>query len=154
LRVLYWLCCLSVLIVLWQACYGLFINPQSFDSPGVQIAYWAVGVGVGVAVIAIWAELLRRRRLFGIACLAVAALHVCVGALFNLEMAGGGTSPLGGALQVLRAWDLTTWYYCWNWMAILLNAAACFYLLRNELARWLRGAAVEGRGFLVGEREP
>jgi len=150
LRALYWLCGASVLVVLWQACYWLFINPESFASPAVQITYW--GVSVAVAVVAMWAKLLRRRRLFGIACLAGAALHVCVGGLFNLAMAG--SDPVGGTLNVLRTWDLTTWSYCWNWMAILVNAAACFYLLRYELPRWLRGQDVRRQGFQIGTGEP
>jgi hypothetical protein len=77
-------------------------------------------------------------------------LHIVVTGYFNLGILVSGT-PQGVAGQIVApgAWDVDMLVFFWNWAAIAINAAVCYYVLRYEWPRWARGGPPVERGFFV-----
>lgn len=142
----------SVTVGAGQILYWMNSPRPLFDSPRVQITYWAAVWLLSVAALA--AALLRRRRAFGLLCLAGCATNVVVTSVFNL----GILQVIGPAELLVRLrrwdWDANAWYYGWNWLAIAGNTAAAFYLLRYETPFWRRGSRPTAPAFGVAIRGP
>lgn len=148
LRALCVLCCLSVLIGAMQIAAVATVAREQWGGSPVQSAYWIAAWLL--AVTAVVAAALSYRTTFGFACLIGATLHIVVTSYFNLGILISGT-PQGVAAQIGSpvAWNLDTLVFFWNWAAIAINAAVCYYVLRYEWPRWARGGPPEERGFFV-----
>ena len=144
LRVLFVLCFVSVLTGGAEIASLATIARDWFGRPGLQAAYWVIGWVLAVAALA--AGALGRRRAFGVLCLAACSLNVVMSSYFNLTITADMLRS-GAA----GAWNGNTLIYFWNWIAIGFNAAVCAYLLRYEWPRWRAGDAAGQRGFPVTE---
>ena len=147
LRALFVLCCLAVVVGAAQIVSVRTVARGWTGDSWIQSAYW--GTTWLLALAGVVTGALRRRRVFGMICLADAILNVIITSYFNATISG----PVGGTGQsdVLRRWDQNTLIYFWNWAAIGIHAAVGYYLLRYEWPRWKKGAAPPQRGFLVPE---
>jgi hypothetical protein len=93
----------------------------------------------GGTIVALFLEFLcvvfgiaRRRRLFCFAALGAAAFSFLATCYFQAEFVpallqdvAAGRWPFG--------FDMNTWYYTWNSLCLLANAAVIFYIVRYEL---------------------
>ena len=147
MRLLYWLACAALVLGLLQAAYWVFSEERLFDRPVVQAVYMTVGLLLTTACVVTGTA--AGRRAFGLWGLATAAFHLCVTCWFNFEMALAADANVLAPLRIWDRWDVNTWYFCWNWMVIAVDASICYYLLRHEALFWRRPEASDPVGFDV-----
>ena len=126
LRLIFWCAVLGTVIDAGQILF--YGRTGSLRSP--------VGAGTVAAfclgLLCVFVGIIRRRRLFSFAALGAAMFSFLPACYFQAEFVPSLLQEVAAGRWPFPRFDLNVWYYIWNSLCLLLNAAIIFYIIRYE----------------------